>query len=128
MTKKLKYIIFTNLALSVPALVIGLSLGPKPEKNTPPATEEKIAPIKQESPVHGVSVQNYPTEKYILKYKEITNTVYLVTKKTDGTEIMSPVESIKPFYLTEEDLALLTEGIELTEREDMFILIEDFSS
>ncbi len=76
----------------------------------------------------SVSVENSPTEKYILKYNEETDTVYLVTQKTDGTRIISPVESIKPFYLTAEDISALTVGIELTNREDMFILIEDFSS
>lgn len=76
----------------------------------------------------SVSVDNSPTEKYILKYNKETDTVYLVTQKTDGTRIISPVESIKPFYLTAEDISALTSGIELTSREDMFILIEDFSS
>ena len=75
-----------------------------------------------------VSVENSPTEKYILKYNQNTDTVYLITQKTDGTQIMSPVESINPFYLTSEDISTLIQGIELTNREDMYILIEDFSS
>ena len=90
---------------------------PEQEKNKEDIPEAK-----------SVSVENSPTEKYILKYNEETDTVYLVTQKTDGTRIISPVESINPFYLTAEDISALTVGIELTSREDMFILIEDFSS
>lgn len=75
-----------------------------------------------------VSMPNSPTEKYILQYSEQNNSVILITKKTDGTEIISEVDSINPYYLTDEDIKALTAGIELTSREDMFILIEDFSS
>ncbi len=86
------------------------------------------APAPAEPQTAEASMQSSETEKYILKYNIENDTVYLITKKTDGTEIISPVESINPFYLTDEDLEALSAGIELTQREDMFILIEDFSS
>ncbi|MBO5007654.1 MAG: hypothetical protein J6D26_02360 [Clostridia bacterium] len=75
-----------------------------------------------------VSTPNRATTMYILKYNAETDTVFMITKKEDGTELISPVESINTTYLTPSDIEALTKGIELTSREDMFILIEDYSS
>ncbi len=83
---------------------------------------------ENENTAKNVSTQNSETEVYILRYNPDSKKVELVTKKTDGTEIVSNVNNINPFYLTEEDMKKLTEGIVVTTREDMFILIEDFSS
>ena len=81
-----------------------------------------------EEKVQGVSTQKSETEKYILRYYPTRDTVMLIAKKADGTEIMSPVESINPYYLTDDDVKALIEGIELTSMEDVYILIEDLSS
>lgn len=75
-----------------------------------------------------VSSENSGTEKYILMYDSDKDSVLLITKKEDGTEIITPVDSINPYYLTSEDINTLTQGIELISRKDMFVLIEDLSS
>ena len=98
------------------------------DDTTHKAQSDKLPLAEKSKKTESVSLPVSETEKYILKYAENENAVYLITKKTDGTEIISPVESINPFYLTDEDLSLLKEGIELTKREDMYILIEDYSS
>ncbi len=130
MTNKSK-IIISFAALCAIGIYVSSSVSVKNPQNTYPAGDDMQfkAPLTESEPDSSlVSVPNSPTEKYILKYNEKANAVYLITKKTDGTEIISPVESIKPFYLTDDDIKALTEGIELTEKEDMFVLIEDFSS
>ena len=67
-------------------------------------------------------------DKYILKYYEDTNKINLIIKYKDGSQIISPIETINPDYLTDEDIQSLKKGIELSSKEDMFILIEDYSS
>lgn len=76
----------------------------------------------------NVSVPNTRTEVYILRLSADTDTVELVFQKEDGTQIISAVDSINPYYLTEEDVKALELGIEMADREDMYILIEDLSS
>lgn len=76
----------------------------------------------------NVSVDNSPTEKYILKYDTSSESIILITQKENGTEFSTTVENINPYFLTEEDIDTLTYGIELSSKEDMFRLIEDFSS
>lgn len=76
----------------------------------------------------NVSVPNTRTEVYILRLSADTDTVELVFQKEDGTQIISAVDSINPYYLTEEDVKALEGGIAMDNREDMYILIEDLSS
>jgi len=99
--------------------VTNIKNAPSADNNSNQTTEEKV---------QGVSTQNSETEKYILRYYPTRDTVMLIAKKADGTEIMSPVESINPYYLTDDDIKALIEGIELTSMEDVYILIEDLSS
>ena len=132
MPKILKAILYASSFIFI-CMCVGIFVHRNNKHNPmPPITSEKQEISQSASPntenTKAVSVENSPTEKYILKYDQNTNAVYLITQKTDGTQIMSPVESINPFYLTGEDINALIRGIELTNREDMYILIEDFSS
>lgn len=132
MTRFLKILLYASSFLFI-CLCVGIFVHRNNNHNPmPPAAVQNREPIQtkpsETQKTKTVSVENSPTEKYILKYNPNTDTVYLITQKTDGTQIMSPVESINPFYLTGEDISTLIQGIELTSREDMYILIEDFSS
>ncbi len=132
MAKTLKILLYVSSFLFI-CLCVGIfvhqnnSYNPAPPVNMQ-ETESETPTKTDTEKAKTVSMENCPTEKYILKYNPNTDTVYLITQKTDGTQIMSPVESINPFYLTGEDISTLLQGIELTNREDMYILIEDFSS
>ena len=122
-------------AIIVTSAVLFASVGFMVSKNPSKKVGEDIvadnlprAKVQKEDTTKNVSTTNSETEVYILRYNPDSQKVELVTKKADGTEIVSNVNSINPFYLTEEDIKKLTEGIFVTTREDMFILIEDFSS
>lgn len=67
-------------------------------------------------------------DKYILKYNEDTEKISLTVRYKDGSEIISSVETINPKYLTNDDIKSLKKGIEFSSKEDMYILIEDYSS
>ncbi len=133
MAKYLKMVISLTGCLVVCILLVMLAFTTKSLK--PENKADKTAPAdnvtnvkKAEVMLQGVSTENSETEKYILRYYPNRDTVMLISKKKDGTEIMSPVESINPYYLTDEDVKALIEGIELTSMEDVYILIEDLSS
>lgn len=64
--------------------------------------------------------------KYILKYDN--GEVVLLTVYENGKKKSSPITTINIDYLTEIDRKSLTEGIELESMEDVFKIIEDFSS
>ena len=68
------------------------------------------------------------TDKYILRYNPETAGVMVITQKTDGSEIHTEVDEVNTFFLTDEDIKNLTEGIEVDTKEELFMLIEDFSS
>ncbi len=132
MNKFTKVLFFTILFTSaVLFTTVGVMVSKNPSKK---AGEDNITDNltgtekKNDKTAKNVSTENSETEVYILRYNSDSNKVELVTKKADGTEIVSNVNNINPFYLTEEDMAKLAEGIVVTSREDMFILIEDFSS
>ena len=67
-------------------------------------------------------------EGYILNYNKETNMVYLVTKYSDGSKIISHIKEIDTRFLEDEDVASLTNGIFLKSKEEMFLLIEDYSN
>ncbi len=83
---------------------------------------------KKNSPAQSVSEESGGIVSYILKYEPDSDRVILITCHKDGSRIISDIESIKPNYLEAEDVRLLTEGIELADKEAMLILIEDYSS
>ncbi len=76
----------------------------------------------------AASLSKSETDKYILRYNPETSGVILITKKSDGSEILSSVDEVNTFFLTDEDIKNLTEGIEVSTKEELFILIEDLSS
>ncbi len=127
MKESAKILFYTGLCLILTVTLISLDNQKKPSTDYIYNTTTKQTTPKTE-PDKKVSSENSPTERYILRYDPDKDSVLLITKKEDGTEIVTPVESINPYYLTSEDINTLTAGIELSSREDMFILIEDLSS
>lgn len=127
MKEPAKFLIYTGLCL-----ILAVSLISFDNQKSPSSEHIYNISDNQKSPQSEaeieVSTENSPTEKYILRYDESKDSVLLITKKEDGTEVVTTVESINPYYLTSEDINTLTAGIELVSREDMFILIEDLSS
>jgi len=101
--------------------------------NSPDSVQKNSSPMPDTAKIadddtKNVSVPNTRTEVYILRLSADTDTVELVFQKKDGTQIISAVDSINPYYLTEEDVKALEGGIAMHNREDMYILIEDLSS
>ena len=78
--------------------------------------------------ITGASTPHSKTVKYILSYDPKADMVLLITERSDGSRIISPVETIIPGYLTSEDIQNLTDGIVFTSKEDLYVQIEDFSS
>lgn len=76
----------------------------------------------------AASVPKGNTEKFILRYNPDIGKVILITRKSDGSEILSPVDEVKAHFLTNDDIAKLEHGIETSSREELFMLIEDLSS
>lgn len=76
----------------------------------------------------AATLPNSDTEKFILMYNAEDSDVVLITKKTDGSEIISSVKEVNPFFLTDKDLEKLSRGIEISSKEELFMLIEDLSS
>lgn len=64
--------------------------------------------------------------KYILKYDE--NGIYSITDYPGGETVSKRVDNINPKYLTESDIEKLKKGIETDSLDEMYKLIEDFSS
>lgn len=133
MNRYFKFILPAGVILAVGVFLLINSISPENSDRLYKAEEPSRVNISKEigenpETAQEVSMPNSPTEKYILRYNRQNDSVVLITKKADGTEIISEVDSINPYYLTDEDIKALTAGIELTSREDMFILIEDFSS
>ncbi len=127
MKESAKILFYTGLCLIVTVTFISLDNQKKPSTDYIYNTSNKQT-IPQNEYDKEVSTENSPTERYILRYDPNKDSVLLITKKEDGTEIVTFVESINPYYLTSEDINALTAGIELVSKEDMFILIEDLSS
>lgn len=72
--------------------------------------------------------KNPQIEKYILHMDKVSKKVFLTTRYADGSELISHIKAIDPAFLEAEDIKSLEEGITLSSKEDMFILIEDYSS
>ncbi len=130
---KLFAVLVTSIGISGTLMILSYNTNPmliKEEPNTAPKAAKAPLPEKTSPDTETIeaATPGSETAMYILKYNTETDTVLLITKKSDGTELISPVESINTTYLTESDIEALTKGIELTSREDMFILIEDYSS
>ena len=108
--------------------------------DTPSKNENKVNRETQENVTYDiekssadteiaeVATSHSPTEKYILCYDEKTDSIMIITLRKDGSRIISPAEEIIPEYLTEEARQALIKGIEFTNKEDLYVLIEDYSS
>lgn len=66
------------------------------------------------------------TKKYILKYQD--GKVLLISQYENGEENITPVSEINAEYLTETDLENLKNGIELSTEEELYKILEDYSS
>ena len=126
MTKK--YLLVSFVLILFVLCALGALFMAKTEILQEKNNTENPAPPPKVQDLQNVSVQSGETEAYILRLRTQDNTVELVTKKSDGTQIITPVEGIKTYYLTDEDIKALRQGIEMPSREDMYILIEDLSS
>ncbi len=98
---------------------------PEEAKSHYPKTEESSSPA---SGAEQVSAGGKGPESYILQYNRDKGMVILITRQEDGTELVSHIKAINPDYLEPEDVNRLVKGIELNSKEEMFILIEDYSS
>ncbi len=134
MKQYLKLFVSIGICFSVGFGIVTLNSGymPKEKNNGKTESNKLITENHEESIGNALAAEaNTPPsqkDRYILKYDKETSKITLTVKYKDGSEIISPVETINPYYLTKEDLSALQEGIELSSKEDMFILIEDYSS
>lgn len=64
--------------------------------------------------------------KYILKCNN--NKVYLICEYSSGETAQKELSAVKPRYLTDIDRARLESGIELYSAEEVYKLLEDYSS
>ena len=81
-----------------------------------------------EAPAREASGQTGQIKSYTLKYESESRRVILIANYADGSEIITLIKSINPRYLESKDIDALTKGIELASKEDMHMLIEDYSS
>lgn len=82
-------------------------------------TPEKILDV--------VSEKEEP-QKYILSYEPNSDMVILTKKFADGSELITNVHSINPQFLEPGDVRALIDGIEFVDKEEMYMLIEDYSN
>ena len=75
----------------------------------------------------AVSEKKEP-RKYILSYEPKTDMVILTKTFADGSELITRVKSINPQFLEPGDVRALIDGIEFTNKEEMYMLIEDYSN
>ena len=98
----------------------------KPEIISQVKLENNIE-IAEEEPLNTpASTQTNRIEKYIIKCEE--EDCVLITRFENGKETKSPMPDIDVTYLTEMDREQLAKGIELYTEEELFKLIEDYSS
>ncbi len=103
----------------------------KPERDFAYAKDSKTEPEykntsedENENINVGVSVPH--VTKYILKY--YNNKVMLICEYSNGKKTESEVTEINVNYLTETDKKSLSDGIVLKNSEEVYKLIEDYSS
>ena len=89
--------------------------------------EEKNTEILTEEPLNEpANTKTNEIEKYIIKTEN--ETCVLITKFENGQETKSPMPDVNANYLTEIDREQLKKGIELNTKEELYKLIEDYSS
>ncbi len=130
----LKLFVSIGICFVVGFGIVTLNTGYMPKEKSDIKTENNNLTVENHKDnfdnALATEVNTPPSQKdrYILKYDKEDGKITLTVKYKDGSEIISPVETINPYYLTKEDLKALEKGIELGSKEDMFILIEDYSS
>jgi hypothetical protein len=129
MKQYLKLFVSIGICFAVGFGIVTLNNGYMPQKteNSKHAAQNSEE-ISQNTIAAEVNTPPSQKDRYILKYDKEEGKITLTVKYKDGSEIISPVETINPYYLTKEDLDALRRGIELSSKEDMYILIEDYSS
>ena len=89
--------------------------------------EEKNTEILTEEPLNEpANTKTNEMEKYIIKTEN--EACVLITKFENGQETKSPMPDVNANYLTEIDREQLKKGIELNTKEELYKLIEDYSS
>ena len=121
------FLIFFGTVLICASVCLNYTDKPIPTKEAKMQDISLILPPKP-SPAKSVSEDSGGIESYILKYEPETDKIILITCYKDKSRHSTHIPSINPVFLEEEDINMLTEGIELTNKEDMLILIEDYSS
>lgn len=135
MEKKLRYIAVCAVFLSA---AVFFSITAKSPGNAGGVNLPKYSEIADEnsektgiSPGHALA--QTPSEesgddvtKYILKYDG--KNVLLITVLPDGTQTKHKADKIDVRYLTEYDINQLSQGIEVQSEDELYKLIEDFSS
>ena len=102
---------------------------PKVSKQSKNSRQDNYGAINaDETPVRETADQTGKIKSYTLKYESESRGVILISNYADGSEIITRIKSINPRYLENKDIDALTEGIELTSKEEMHMLIEDYSS
>ena len=130
---KLKTVFSVIFLISLGALLICAALWPETVEQQPlweqgeKNEHSAILPPKS-APAKSVSEDSGGIESYILKYDPKADKVLLITCYKDKSRHTTDLPEINPIFLEEEDIGMLTQGIELTSKEDMLILIEDYSS
>lgn len=71
---------------------------------------------------------NDEPQEYILSYDPQSGMVFLTKRFKDKSELISPISSINPSFLEPADVDALIKGITFTNKEEMFMLIEDYSN
>lgn len=129
MKQYLKLFVSIGICFAVGFGIVTLNNGYMPQKteNSKHAAQNSEE-ISQNTIATEVNTPPSQKDRYILKYDKEEGKITLTVKYKDGSEIISPVDTINPYYLTKEDLDALRRGIELSSKEDMYILIEDYSS
>jgi len=122
--------LFTLLAYVCIAVAVfwGKTASSPSVKENKTASSVRRDEAKEKIRTEEASTDNSQTESYTLKYNPEENMVVLITNKSDGSKHIAHIKTINPMYLEPGDAKALMEGIELSSKEDMFILIEDYSS
>ena len=108
-----------------------------PDTDEPPTDiiirSKEVEPVPEDAEIKDAEPENISAStdsarvtKYILKYDE--NEVVLICIFANGKKTESTMPDINIDYLTEIDREQLISGIELTDEEELYKLIEDYSS
>ena len=126
-------IIITVFLFTISLLILQYHFTNQPQRNENSISFSDSSTPKSETPIPSekateVLSENPEIKKYILHLEPESDKVFLTTEFTDGSQLVSHIKSICPDFLEPKDINALTLGIELYSKEDMLMLIEDYSS